>query len=112
MEIIFKRDDRSITLSEVVAILNAKRTAFHNKQNNVGQPDILVAEIGTKYIRLVSKRNADEKHGSAYAFLDRDGNIYKAAGWKGPAKGIRGSVFQPDCGWGKALGPYGAAYLR
>jgi hypothetical protein len=24
-----------------------------------------------------------------YAFVDTDGNVYKAAGWKAPAKGVR-----------------------
>lgn len=32
---------------------------------------------------------------SVYAFVDYDGNIYKPAGWKAPAKGIRGHIDNP-----------------
>jgi len=69
----------------------------------------LTAEHGRKYIKVV-----DESHGSrsAYCFIDQNGNIYKPASWKAPAKHVRGSVFDPDYSWGRALGPYGAAYLR
>jgi hypothetical protein len=35
---------------------------------------------------------------SAYCFVDREtGNILKAAGWNAPAKGTRGSIFEPKC---------------
>lgn len=50
---------------------------------------------GKKYIRLVVS-NLKNEHRSAYAFLDTEGNIYKAAGWKAPAKGIRGTIDSVD----------------
>lgn len=42
---------------------------------------------GRKFDKIV----AQEKNGSShvYAFTDKDGNLYKAASWKAPAKGIR-----------------------
>jgi len=67
------------------------------------------AEPGRKYIKLVVASGGQR---SVYCFLDMEGNIYKAATWKAPAKYIRGSVFNPSYGWGRALGQYGAAYLR
>ena len=69
----------------------------------------LTAEPGRKYIKVV-----DESHESrsVYCFIDQKGNIYKPASWKAPAKHVRGSVFDPDYSWGRALGPYGVAYLR
>lgn len=85
----------------------------------------LTAEPGRKYIRLVEQacvvrpalveqafgsRPADPRY--VYCFIDYDGNIYKPASWKAPAKHVRGSVFDPDYSWGRALGPYGVAYLR
>ena len=76
--------------------------------NNVNPSVNLEAMLGSKYIRLVETRNGR----SVYCFLDYQGNIYKSASWKAPAKHIRGTVFDTNYSWGKALGTYGAAYLR
>jgi hypothetical protein len=46
-------------------------------------------ERGKKYIRIVRTFLNSR---SVHCFLDVDGNIYKAAGWKVPAKGIRGNI--------------------
>ena len=70
----------------------------------------IVAEPGRKYIKLVVVSLAGD-HRSVYCFLDRSGNIYKAASWRTPAKHIRGNITD-EVVWGKALGPYGAAYMR
>ena len=77
--------------------------------NHVNSSAVLDAQPGSKYIKIV-----DTKYGSrsVYCFLDYQGNIYKSASWKAPAKHIRGTVFDTNYSWGKALGPYGAAYLR
>ena len=112
MEILFTRGDVSIRLSEVIACIDKKRAEHHRKNGHAFEPEILEAQIGMKYIRLVTRRPGIDLSGSVYCFLDKEGNIYKAASFKAPAKGIRGSVFDPDCSWGKGLGPYGAAYLR
>lgn len=68
------------------------------------------AEPGRKYIRIVEETYGSNR--SVYAFIDQNGNIYKPASWKAPAKHVRGSMFDPDYSWGRALGPYGVAYLR
>lgn len=71
-------------------------------------PVELVAEKGRKFIRIVSK---DAAQRSAYCFIDMtNGNVLKAAGWKGPAKHARGNIFNDDSGVG-AVGPYGANYM-
>ena len=46
----------------------------------------------SKYIRIWYT-SGNQK--SVYAFVDYDGNIYKPAGWKSPAKGIRGHIDSP-----------------
>ena len=46
-------------------------------------------EHGSKYIRLVVTSYGQR---SVHCFLDKEGNIYKAASWKTPAKGIRGNI--------------------
>jgi hypothetical protein len=65
---------------------------------------------GKKFIRVVSRET--NGGGGVYCFLDLQGNIFKADGWKRPAKHIRGSIFDENFSLGKGLGPYGAAYLR
>jgi len=68
------------------------------------------AEIGKKFIRIVQY---DPSSGSAFCFLDADGNVLKPDGWKRPAKGIRGNILNdPNYSIGKGLSRYGAAYLR
>lgn len=44
--------------------------------------------VGRKYIRIIRA----DTHKSVYCFCDFGGNLYKAAGWAGPAKGIRGTL--------------------
>ena len=46
--------------------------------------------FGQKYIKIITKAPGT---GSAFAFIDNNGNIYKPAGFKVPAKGIRGNVY-------------------
>ena len=50
---------------------------------------------GGKYYRVVIEDKAGG-NGSAYCFIDMEGNIYKAASWKTPAKGIRGHISTTD----------------
>jgi hypothetical protein len=48
---------------------------------------------GPKYQRVTQvflPSGSDSR--SCYCFLDKDGNIYKPAGWKAPAKGARGNL--------------------
>ena len=48
---------------------------------------------GRKYTRVIKQRDWSR---SVYCFLDDMGNIYKAASWKSPAKGIRGNLSTLD----------------
>ena len=50
---------------------------------------------GPKFIKLWTNRPGTASK-SAYAFIDMEGNIYKAAGWKAPAKGVRGTILTVD----------------
>lgn len=65
---------------------------------------------GSKYIRIVESLPGGSR--SVYCFLDFEGNIYKSESWKKPAKHIRGRITDPNYSIGKALGKYGAIYLR
>jgi hypothetical protein len=79
----------------------------------IGRVPQVRIETGPKYFRVVKFDNPKSEGGSAFCFVERrTGNILKAASWKAPAKGVRGNISDPNFGWGKAVGLYGAAYLR
>ena len=73
---------------------------------------------GKKYCRiaLVYRGIAHEVIGkSVYCFIDlSNGDILKTAGWAGPAKGKRGSIWNPDCDVGadKPANLYGGGLYR
>lgn len=72
----------------------------------------VTAEVGSKNARIVIRRDANHQHGSAYAFVRlEDGAILKPAGFKSPAKGVRGWINDP-ASVARACGPNGVAYLR
>ena len=104
---------KSVNLNDMLTYINDKmymrdKVDLPNCCKN-GPYRVLTAEPGRKYIKIVVTTGGSR---SVYCFLDMKGNIYKAAGWKAPAKHVRGSVFDDHYSYGKALGPYGAAYLR
>lgn len=43
---------------------------------------------GKKYDKITVKPHCSSQS-FVHAFVDTDGNVYKAAGWKAPAKGVR-----------------------
>lgn len=50
---------------------------------------------GGKYYRVFTFEGEGRPR-YAYCFIDMEGNIYKADGWKRPAKGIRGHIDEVD----------------
>ncbi len=64
----------------------------------------VTVEAGRKYARLV-------RNGSVWCFVEiATGDIYKAAGWKGPAKHVRGNIATAT--YGREYHWTGPAYLR
>lgn len=53
---------------------------------------------GAKFVRIVMDSNPGGQYGrSVHAFVDlATGDLYKAAGWKAPAKGVRGNIATAD----------------
>lgn len=49
-------------------------------------------DMNSKYTRIWYTSGSQK---SVYAFVDYNGNIYKPAGWKAPAQGIRGHIDNP-----------------
>ena len=105
-------NELQIKLDTFLAFLNAKSIEHFNDRKFPMNPNTYAADIGRKFIRIVENTYGREDQRSVYCFLDFEGNIYKSASWKIPAKHIRGSIFDDNYSWGKALNNYGAAYLR
>ena len=55
----------------------------------------VIEREGVKYTRVIQTSGGGISR-SVYCFLDKDGNIYKAASWKAPAKGIRSTLATVD----------------
>jgi len=102
-------------LPAFIEALNKMTADYYRKEltatYEAGWVPTFSVEPGKKYVRIVVGKNIPG-HGSVYCFLDADGNILKAEGYKKPAKGIRGSIFDPNFSLGKGLGRHGAVYWR
>lgn len=86
-----------MTLQEFIDALNAKF-------NSIGYT-FLVERPGVKYTRIV--RTSTDR--SVFCFVDAAGNIYKAAGWKAPAKGVRSTLATVNIA---NVDPYGSWLYR
>lgn len=77
---------------ELVDYLNNRiATTGYNERQVPGNKVHFSVMQGNKYARIIQDGGSQR---SAYAFVDAEGNIYKAAGWKSPAKGARATVDQ------------------
>jgi hypothetical protein len=102
---------------EFVDYLNARITAMgYNERRVQGNRVHFSVMQGRKYARIVQDGGSQR---SSYAFVDADGFIYKAAGWKAPAKWARATVdsvisgdhsyFKPGAGFDQR--PYSTIWL-
>lgn len=102
-------DDR---LHQFVTTLQAEQDAYMQAHYPTLDKDKVEVEMGIKLIRIV-------KQGSqrmVYCFIDKsNGDILKAEGYRKPAKGKRGSIWNENCdvGEGKPCDHYGGGlYIR
>lgn len=73
-----------MTLQEFIDALNAKFA---------DQGYTFTVQQGPKYARIVKTYFGQA---SAFCFVDHLGNIYKAAGWKGPVRQVRSTLATVD----------------
>lgn len=86
----------------------ARLDAHYTREYTHVQAPQLTADPGSKNVRIVATGPGQR---SVFCFVRiADGAILKAAGWKAPAKHVRGSIFV-NAGQ-DAVGHYGAHYLR
>lgn len=68
-------------------------------------PPTYTLEPGSKYIRVVSDNG---RHRHVHSFIDKTtGDLYKPAGWKAPAKGVRYNLFKDFSTLELRIDPYG-----
>jgi hypothetical protein len=71
---------------KLCAALADNYARFNPEGVGKGYAPTFSVEEGRKYLKIVMTTSGNR---SAHAFIDRDGNVYKAANWQSPAKGIR-----------------------
>jgi hypothetical protein len=71
---------------KLCAALADNYARFNSEGVGKGYAPTFSVEEGRKYLKIIMSTSGNR---SAHAFIDRDGNVYKAANWKAPAKGIR-----------------------
>lgn len=65
---------------------------------------------GRKYAKVVVVQYGEVR--SVYCFVNKEnGDVLKAAGWKAPAKGARGNIYDEHNGLGR-MSAYGPGYNR
>lgn len=105
------RDDVIVRLREIRPWLREWHLAYFEK-SGFTSPEAHVTSINfnpspsakQRYLRI-------ENGGSAFCFVELEtGDIYKAAGWKAPAKGVRGNIFNDADVERTMSNPYGGGF--
>jgi hypothetical protein len=95
-------------LDEFVAAVQKMINDHFAQQGYSMTPPTITVMNGMKNVRIV---RSEPHTRSVYCFVDKaTGDIFKAAGWKAPAKHARGNIYNQDML--KGCGVYGAEYLR
>lgn len=91
------------------ALFIEKLNAYHAEQyakdhSTLSPPKFSIDPSGKKFWRVRDNR-------SVYCFIDAsNGDLLKAEGWKKPAKGKRGSIFNPNYDVGTVANLYGSGF--
>ena len=88
-----------MTIENYVKELETKNNERLHAQGNDIVRYVFGVEYGKKYARIWhadrTQDGSEPKYKSVFCFVDENGNIYKPAGWKAPAKGIRATLENP-----------------
>lgn len=102
-------------IAEFCDKLNAMYEALYRDKFTALSPPNFFAQPGRKNVRIVQCDSDTGGQRSVYCFIDKaTGDIYKAAGWKAPAKGVRGSIWNDNCDVGadKPANLYGSGLYK
>lgn len=87
-------------LAEFVELLQKNTNEYFAKHYPRLVAPTFTANMGKKYFRIVTDTGRYDYRGaiqrSVHCFVDLQGNVYKAAGWAAPAKGVRYNLFNAD----------------
>lgn len=86
-----RKVNEAIQLNFDKALLDKWIDALNGKKENKDIHKTYFYTMGDKYIK-VSSTYGGKYDEAVFAFVDADGNIYKPAGWRAPAKGIRARI--------------------
>jgi hypothetical protein len=87
----------SIEIQNWMTILKSRAEDYHNQYQFVNCPEFEVQEA-KKYVKVWSL-NENGLRSSIIAFINREnGDIFKPAGTKAPAKHARGNITSEQCG--------------
>ena len=101
-------------LDKFTAGMEGIYTAYMDKAFPNNPREVTAAQVNRKFVRMLRGRPSDVERGtgSVVGFVEiATGNVYYPAGWTGPAKGIRGNLYDAKGGLGM-VGPYGVGTLR
>lgn len=97
-------------LAAFVAAAQAMVSAYY-AAHSPNQGQALTVEMGKRYAKVVTATTGAGCGRSVYCFVDMtNGDILKAASWKAPAKGARGSILGDNPL--SAVRVHGARYYR
>lgn len=83
------------TMNEFVTLLQTKTNEYYAKQYPTLTAPSYQVEKGRKFHKVVQV-DATQGQRSVHCFVDDAGNVYKAASWKAPAKGVRYTLNEMD----------------
>jgi hypothetical protein len=96
---------------KLCAVLADSSARFNPDGVGKGYAPIFSVEEGRKYLKIIMSTSGNR---SIHAFIDRvTGDVYKAANWKSPAKGIRYNLLEdPESCYQRADWAGGYLYRR
>ncbi|HLO91593.1 MAG TPA: hypothetical protein VK172_10560 [Lentimicrobium sp.] len=72
----------------IAEVRQAQEEVYRRNYPNLPVPTYKLMK-GSKFIKVIETDMGSER---VHCFIDYEGNLYKAASWKAPAKGIRGNI--------------------
>lgn len=95
-QIIKEETDLKQGLEDYVEKLNKHAKSEFDRLGYNIEPDVFTIIPGKRFTKIGATNLGGKGQLSAFAFVDSNGDIYKAATFTTPAKGVRGNIFNPN----------------